>query len=62
MASKTVVFPDGRVVTFRKQKRSGSQKVNAYARFVQKNIGKYLRKGMDPTQAMRAVAREYGGK
>lgn len=60
--AKTVVFPGGRVVTFRKEKRSSGQKVNAYARFVQKNIGKYLSRGMDATQAMRAVAREYRGK
>jgi hypothetical protein len=59
MASKTVVFPGGRVVTFRKEKRSGGQKVNAYARFVQQNIGKYLKQGMDATQAMRAVARDW---
>jgi len=49
---------DGQTVEFTAKKKK-ARKANDYANYVQKHIGKFLRQGQEPAQAMKSVARQY---
>ena len=45
-----------------KRKRARTGKANAYALYVKKHIGKFIREGKTAVQAMRLVAKQYKGR
>ena len=49
----------GQTVKFTANPKKKAKKANDYAKYVQRHIGKFLRQGQEPTQAMKSVARQY---